>query len=335
MPVGTRGSGGAVSANATRYSPGSILVLGATLVRARALNRTGWSALNEAAFIPMGTVPADRGNLAITELHYHPVDPSPAEILAGFTDDDFEFIELTNISNTDTIDLSSVHFATGVVFEFPASTTLAPGEQIVVVRNQPAFQLRYPGVAGASIAGEFHSPGGVEDAERLSNGGEKVVLLDAGDGVIADITYNDSDPWPKDADGGGSTLVLRRTSGSYNDGLNWRASVVAHGTPGTSDSVPYTGGDLIDYALADPRLTFTFTASNRVELTCRLNLAADDGQISLWRSPNLQTWAQVDAEFKVDRRQNFGDGTVETEFQSLDPASEVLTFYQLRVTIAP
>ncbi|MDC0935858.1 CotH kinase family protein [Pirellulales bacterium] len=81
--------------------------------------------------------------LRISELHYHPADPSPAELAAGHIDQDyFEFIELVNIDNL-TLDLTDVEFVQvavgqeveGVSFDFAsgAITSLAPGERVLVV----------------------------------------------------------------------------------------------------------------------------------------------------------------------------------------------------------
>ena len=75
---------------AALYSAPVILPANAT-VKARVLSGGNWSALNEAFFT------AARFPLLITEIHYHPADPSLAERNAGFDDaDQFEFLELLN-----------------------------------------------------------------------------------------------------------------------------------------------------------------------------------------------------------------------------------------------
>ena len=51
--------------------------------------------------------------LRVTELMYHPAPPTAAELAAGyFDDDDFEFIEVTNISPSATIDLRACSSST-------------------------------------------------------------------------------------------------------------------------------------------------------------------------------------------------------------------------------
>ena len=56
-----------------------------------------WSALVDSTYL-VNTDPASSANLAISEIMYHPADPSAAEVAAGFTNsDDFEFLEFVNI----------------------------------------------------------------------------------------------------------------------------------------------------------------------------------------------------------------------------------------------
>ena len=110
--------GGAVAPTAAVYSAGSPPALArTTVVKARVLSGGTWSALTEARFL-IGT-PAAAGNLAITEINYHPAAPTEAELLANplLTADSFEFIELRNIG-TQWIDLNDVQFTAGVDLRF-------------------------------------------------------------------------------------------------------------------------------------------------------------------------------------------------------------------------
>ena len=81
-------------------------------------------------------VPASAENLRISEVHYHPGAPTAQEQQAGFDDaDEFEFIELVNISNS-VVELAGVRLAQvsiadevqGVDFQFDTATVreLAP-----------------------------------------------------------------------------------------------------------------------------------------------------------------------------------------------------------------
>ena len=68
-------------------------------LRARSYNTATkqWSALNE-AFFSVGSIPATASNLTISELHYHPSEPSTAKEIAISSDrDDYEFLELLSL----------------------------------------------------------------------------------------------------------------------------------------------------------------------------------------------------------------------------------------------
>jgi len=170
-------------------------------------------------------------NLRITEVMYDPADPPAND---STDNDEFEFIELQNIGD-ETIDLTSVSFADGITFDFNSGsvTSLGPGEFVLVVRNQVAFESRYGAGLSAIITGEY---GG-----KLANNGENVSLIDLWNGTVAEFAYNDSRGWPLPAAGGGHSLVPLITAlpdepdGSLNYGGNWRASTYIGGSPGTYD----------------------------------------------------------------------------------------------------
>ncbi len=228
--IATRIVPGGVAPGTLTYS-GPVALLQTGSVKARVRAATGeWSALNETAFI-VGQ-PASAGNLVLSELHYHPAEPSGAEKLAGFTDAErFEFLELQNIS-AQPVELAGVHFTAGVVFDFSAGSisVLAPGERLLVASSAAALTFRCG--AGLPIAGEF------ADGSHLSNAGERLALQAADGSMIFDVSYSDEAPWPQRADGNGYSLVLRRPLAAPNAGnaANWRLSVAAGGTPGSSDA---------------------------------------------------------------------------------------------------
>ena len=87
--------GGAVNvASAVEFTGQFPLNTSGTL-KARILNGGQWSALSEATFV------FDQSGLRIAEVHYHPAEPSKAELAVDpdFNADDFEFIELVNVSH--------------------------------------------------------------------------------------------------------------------------------------------------------------------------------------------------------------------------------------------
>ncbi|MEZ5301250.1 MAG: lamin tail domain-containing protein [Verrucomicrobiales bacterium] len=165
--------------------------------------------------------------LRVSEINFHPADPTPAEIDAGFADDGlFEFVELVNIGSAP-LDLEGAAFIEGIDFTFPAAAALAPGQAILVVKNAAAFAFRYG--AGLPVAGEF---GG-----QLDNSGETLVLVDAVGENILKFSYTDEFFAP--ADGGGRTLVIRDPAGdwqSWDDPASWAVSAALGGSPGNAEN---------------------------------------------------------------------------------------------------
>jgi hypothetical protein len=173
-------------------------------------------------------------NLRITEVMYAPADP-PANDPTD--NEEFEFIELQNIGD-ETIDLTSVSFIDGITFDFKngSVTSLGPGEFVLVVKNQVAFESRYGAGLSAKIAGEYTG--------KLSNNGENISLVDLWNGTVVEFAYNNGRGWPLSAAGGGHSLVPLISAlpgepeGSLNYGGNWRASTYIGGSPGTEDPEP-------------------------------------------------------------------------------------------------
>ncbi len=209
----------------TASAPGPALTLatsGAHTVRARIKNGDSWSPLTEATFISEAA-PADAANLVVSELHYHPPDPTPAELAAGFNNgNDFEFIELLNISRTQTVDLSGVKLDDAVSFDFgtvaPALRLLPPGGRIIIAENAAAFAARLEPGARPVLAGAF--------VGNLSNSTEQLIVRAASGAIIRQFTYRDSAPWPEEADGSGYSLVLSNPFANPNHSLasSWHAS---------------------------------------------------------------------------------------------------------------
>ncbi|MEM1084952.1 MAG: lamin tail domain-containing protein [Verrucomicrobiota bacterium] len=187
-----------------------------------------WSAPVSALY-EIGAPVADA--LVISELNYHPVDPSPAEqgAIPGVEADDFEFIEVMNIHPSDDINLTGAAFTTGITFTF-GNLVLAPGDRAVVVRDTTAFAARYG--ANPAVVGEWN--GG------LSNSGEKITLVDGRGQIILTLDYRDGGLWDSTADGNGGTLVLNNPETSSREALgksyNWSPSGTPGGSPGTADN---------------------------------------------------------------------------------------------------
>ncbi len=222
-------------------------------VRARAFVDGEWSALNEATF-DVGSVP-----LRITELMYHPRSDTTGAVA---DDDDFEFIELTNISATEPVSLGGIQFVDGIRFTFP-DTVLQPAERTLVVRNRTAFESRYG--QGLPIAGQY---GDAPEGGKLSNGGERLKLVDAIGITIEDFTYDDA--WYPSTDGPGYSLVVARESADVSDANlaeSWRASLAQDGSPGRADLVDFTGEGLTDQADIDALCQAIGTDDRTFDLT--------------------------------------------------------------------
>ncbi len=221
--------GGGVSPTAQIYS-GAVTLTNLVTIRSRVKNSNGeWSAITEAFFEPAAAQPTT-STLVVSEIMYHPPDPTAAEQAATYTNaDDFEFIRLTNIGATP-LDLRNVEFTVGITFDFALGTVLAinPGASVIVVKNRDAFRARYGAAYDAMLAGEF--------AGGLDNAGELIVLARTGASplTLQSFTYGDAKPWPKTADGYGPSLMLiaPATAPNHNVATNWTASAQAGGMPG-------------------------------------------------------------------------------------------------------
>lgn len=185
--------------------------------------------------------PANASNLRVTELHYHPADPTPAELLfaPGSADGDYEFLELRNISGS-AISLNGVEISAGIDFKFNngSITSLQPGAYVLVVSNVTAFTARYG--SGLPVAGQYSG--------QLSNGGEALLVTDAAHLPINDFTFDDVPPWPTAADGGGPSMEVVNLFGDFSAGTNWRASATPGGNPGRAATAPgdFDGNEAVD-----------------------------------------------------------------------------------------
>ena len=242
--------GGAVSPTATPYT-GAITINDTTEVFARVFDSTHtsltgsnnppltskWSGIFGARLTVIP--PADSNSLTITEINYHPAPPTAGELssIPLLDEDDFEFLELKNIS-TKTVDLVGAEFTDGITFQFTTSTTttLAPGGRLLIVKDIDAFQLRY----GQSIQIDGQYSG------SLSNSGEHIRMVDRFGIELLDFEYNDS--WNPLSDGLGFSLQIRYedvAGNPLNDPAIWRVSSGPLGTPGESDGPPMTDGPIV------------------------------------------------------------------------------------------
>ena len=228
--------GGSIAPKATAYrSP--LVIHQNTTIKSRVWNGIDWSPLNEAQF----TVVQSFTELVPTEIMYHP--PSHGSIAANA----FEFIELKNIS-TNVLDLSGVHFSSGIEFAFTNGAVANPGQFLVLVSNPDAFKSNYPNV---HVDGVY--------ANSLANNGDKLTLVHAIGTKIFSVAYQTAAPWPVTADGMGYSLVPLATDVAtvWDNPANWRASAVVGGSPGMDDPPQKTLAVVINELLtnSDPPQT--------------------------------------------------------------------------------
>ena len=193
-----------------------------------------------------GAPTAAQQRLRVTELQYHPADPTPAEAsaLVGVTADDFEYVELINLGTTP-LDLTGAWFSEGIAFTFPA-TSVGAYQRIVVAKNPVAFAVRYPSVS-APVLGPYSG--------FLDNAGERLELKDACGETVFDFTYKDG--WYPHTDGTGRSLVVRDPvapqDGVLGEAVTWGICNTPLGTPGASDATvaqAYHGWDHFNFTAA-------------------------------------------------------------------------------------
>lgn len=325
-----------------------------TEIRARLYLSGTWSPMMSATYI-VNAQPASAANLAITEVHYDPSEPSLAELAAGYNSaKDFEYIELQNVGAT-AVNLSGLLLQDAAVFDFntisnPATLTLGVGQRILLVGNQAAYLYRNG--AGANIAGQF--------AGSLANEGELITLRAANGGIIAQFTWGATGQWPSAP---GYSMVLNNPgpNPAYGSGASWRSSAAIGGSPGQSNSVAFTGApngdtdkdqfsDYLEYALGSDwqNATSNFQPTVGIEthivagvpgsyLTFRFrrNLAADGVFYTPQYCATAGGWDTAPLPITFVSSVNNGDGTSTETWRSSATWSPGTGFARLKVSPTP
>lgn len=166
--------------------------------------------------------------LVITEIMYHP-RITPAEEAAGFRENDFEFVEVENTTNS-TMNLNGYRFTAGIDFVF-GSYALGPRQQAVIARNSEALAFRHG--PEMLIVGQYSG--------SINNNAERFTLVDSAGATLLDFDMDDG--WYPQTDGEGYSLVSAdplADASAWTTGAGWRASLSLDGSPGQVDGV--TGG---------------------------------------------------------------------------------------------
>ena len=277
--------------------------------------------------------------LVVSEIMYHPAGEGLAE-----------FIELLNTSSSESIDLTGIRFTQGIEFDFQNSpvTILAPGERVLVVRDALAFQAVYG--SQAPVAGVF------QNGTALGNGGDRIKLEDAQNGTILNFEFDDDDPWPAQADGGGFSLVLIDPAShpDLSDAASWRVSHSMGGHPGTSGEGGFFGDpladvdgngefDLVDYALGNHagrlvlRPTFRWEpgvegAEDRLLLIIPSDPANQGLKVDPFFSSDLQAWTSGGDQLEAVSTEPLEDGRALQIWNVKSPLrDQPRLFMQLRI----
>ena len=179
---------------------------------------TPWSAPLKLFLYNQTPLPTSQ-SLIVSEIMYHPAEPTGDEQARGWLQlEEFQYVILRNVGAT-VLSLAGMSLAEGISFyvdNIPASL-LPSGASIAIVKNAAAFTYRYG--SGIPILGQFSG--------ELNRDGERLILRSANGTLLHFIEYDDTAPWPRDADGLGYALVVARPFDhlSLGNASTWRRSL--------------------------------------------------------------------------------------------------------------
>lgn len=161
------------------------------------------------SLILLAACSASAQNVIITEIMYNPPESGT---------DSLEYIEIHNFQPLPT-DISGWSFTQGIAYTFPAGTVMAPGAYLILAKNANAFQSVFgfaPDVVWATN-------------DALTNSGEDIEIRDASGNVIDYVDYKNTAPWPVEANGMGSSLVLCDFNSDNSLPASWKAATTGTG----------------------------------------------------------------------------------------------------------
>jgi hypothetical protein len=307
--------------------PALVLSNGRSTIKARALVDGVWSAIRELQFVvaqhprlPLA------GDLVVSEIHYHPADPTAEEsaMISGLEDNDFEYLEIMNISS-DSLRLDGCEFTRGITFVFGEDMILDPGERLILCHNPSALSLRHAIAPHGTFIGS------------LNNAGEAIRLVSAAGAILIDFSYGDNQTpnWPASADGGGKSLVLihPRSKGNLSDPFEWRSSIYPDGSPATSDSLspihPHADddGDGVSAWMEALLMSSDLSASSLPKLETFLMDRGDTKDVFHLRvQRDLRVEASLEAQFSEDL-QDWTQSAILYQRVRLNEFTEILEYH--------
>ncbi len=139
-------------------------------------------------------------DVVINEIHYDPPEGGS-----------LEFIELRN-TRDERINIGGWELTSGVRHAFAPGTIIPAGGYLVICRS-PIELARHFEIPQEALVVWFGA--------ALSDGGEKVELVDWNAAVVDSVTYDDDVPWANGADGRGASLQRICADGESNSPANW------------------------------------------------------------------------------------------------------------------
>ncbi len=149
--------------------------------------------------------------LVVSEVHY-----SVNATLQPGGDNVWEFLELVNAGNR-AFDLSG-YTTEGITYTFPAGTSIAAGETIVLANDGATY-------AGAGCAVYDWTSGG------LSSSGETITFRNRFGAPVLVFAFGTAAPWPTEPKGGGPSLALLDLTYDNSLPASWAKSRETGGTP--------------------------------------------------------------------------------------------------------
>ena len=291
------------------------------------------------------------GDLVITEIMYQPakgrylqsIDPLWGDRSFWNEGDDSsgEFIELYNRSSS-TVDLSNWELVDedGLLYEFLPGTSLNQSSYLVVCSDATAIASRF---AITNVVGNFTTAG-----NRLSDGGERITLVNS-NGVVVDVVrYNDSPPWPIAPDQNGVSLECMDPLSDNSQAANWRAyrglytqttvgidTFLNRGSPGNTNSVIFSGlppfVDISDFEHSPKRPTSSDIVTIAAEVTGNETIADVTLYYEVYTAP-YQSPTQTASVTMYDDGTNGDEIAGDGIYGALIPAKASQTLVRYKVT---
>lgn len=170
---------------------------------------------------------ADRKEIVINEIMYHPLNPESSE-----------WVELYN-PNDYSVSLEGFEFTDGGInnqYIFPSNSIIDPMDFLLVAGDINSFTTEFG--ENMNVSGSFNVD---SSGFKLSNNGENLYLKNAKGEVEDFVQYNDKYPWPEGADGLGPSLQLMATELDNNKASNWFSNTTLPFSPGFHNVVNSNG----------------------------------------------------------------------------------------------